>query len=167
MFGIIGVLTKRSRRLRDLSPSLPWAPNNWMGVSVENANYTFRFDDLRATGAAIKFLSLEPLLGPLTNLDLTGIDWVIVGGESGPGARPMDADWVRDIREQCVRVDAPFFFKQWGHIRNNPDRNDSTAKQSGRTAKGGRMLDGRIGDEMPHATATKIVTAGAAKANAS
>ena len=108
MFGIIGVLTKRSRCLRDLSPSLPWAPNIWMGVSVENANYTFRFDDLRATGAAIKFLSLEPLLGPLTNLDLTGIDWVIVGGESGPGARPMDAYWVRDIREQCVRVDVPF-----------------------------------------------------------
>ncbi|MBI2841793.1 MAG: phage Gp37/Gp68 family protein [Armatimonadetes bacterium] len=128
------VLTKRSVRLLDLDPILPWAPNIWMGVSVENGDYTFRIDHLRRTHAAIKFLSLEPLLGPLPNLDLTGIDWVIVGGESGPKARPMRARWVMDIRDQCLRADVPFFFKQWG----------GTNKK-----KAGRLLDGRTWDEMP------------------
>ncbi len=128
------VLTKRSRRLLELSPELPWAPNIWVGVSVENEDYLYRIDHLRETGAEIKFLSLEPLLGPLTGLDLTEIDWVIVGGESGPGARPMQPTWVTDIRSQCQRANVPFFFKQWG----------------GRSRKkNGRMLDGRTWDEMP------------------
>lgn len=108
------VLTKRSDRLRDLSPTIDWAANVWMGVSVEGADYRYRIDDLRRTGARLKFLSLEPLLGPLRRLSLDGIDWVIVGGESGPGARPMDPHWVLDIREQCVHAGVPFFFKQWG-----------------------------------------------------
>ncbi len=105
-----------------------------MGVSVENRKYTSRIDHLRQTGARVKFLSLEPLLGPLTNLDLAGIDWVIVGGESGPGARPMAPSWVKDIRDQCVEAGVPFFFKQWGGTRK---------KRTGRT------LDGRTWDEYP------------------
>ena len=128
------LLTKRSARLCELSPALPWQDNIWMGVSVEQEAYTPRIDDLRNTQAHTKFLSLEPLLGPLADLTLGGIDWVIVGGESGPGARPMEADWVRDIRDQCVRAAVPFFFKQWG----------GTNKK-----KAGRMLDGRTWDEMP------------------
>lgn len=128
------VLTKRSERLRELAPKLPWEAQIWMGVSVENEDYLYRIDDLRRTGAQIKFLSLEPLLGPLPKLNLRGIDWVIVGGESGPGARSMDADWVRQIRDRCLRANVPFFFKQWGgavKIRN------------------GRILDGRTWGEMP------------------
>lgn len=128
------VLTKRSERLAELSAVLPWADNIWMGVSVENEDYTYRIDDLRATGAQIKFLSLEPLLGPLSNLDLADIDWVIAGGESGPKARPLQASWVRDIRDQCVAQDTPFFFKQWGGVRKK---------------KHGRELDGKTWDEMP------------------
>ncbi len=128
------VLTKRSPRLRELSPVLSWAANIWMGVSVEDANHAFRIDDLRQTEAHIRFLSLEPLLGALPNLTLAGIHWVIVGGESGPGARPLHADWVRDIRDQCQRAGVPFFFKQWGGA--NKKRN-------------GRLLDGRTWDEMP------------------
>ncbi len=128
------VLTKRSERLLELSPRLPWKPNIWMGVSVENLGYTFRIDHLRKTGALTKFLSLEPLLGPLPGLDLQDIDWVIVGGESGPGARPMGPAWVRDIRDQCVRKAIPFFFKQWGGTRKS---------------KTGRELEGRTWDEMP------------------
>jgi protein gp37 len=128
------VLTKRSERLRELAPHLPWEPQVWMGVSVENADYLYRIDDLRQTGARIKFLSLEPLLGPLPKLNLRGIDWVIVGGESGPGARPMDADWVRQIRDQCLRANVSFFFKQWG----GPVK-----------SKTGRMLDGRTWDHTP------------------
>jgi protein gp37 len=128
------VLTKRAKRLHKLHPQLPWPPNVWMGVSVENATYTYRIDLLRQTGAAIKFLSLEPLLGPLPNLDLRGIDWVIVGGESGPGARPMAVEWVRDIRDQCLSAGVAFFFKQWG----------GTVK-----TRTGRLLDGRTWDEMP------------------
>ncbi|MFA7061363.1 MAG: phage Gp37/Gp68 family protein [Pedobacter sp.] len=111
------VLTKRSQRLADLSPELPWAENIWMGVSVENADYTYRIDHLRETGAQVKFLSMEPLLGPTPGLNLQGIDWVIVGGESGPGARPIKEEWVVDIKEQCVKTDTPFFFKQWGGVR--------------------------------------------------
>lgn len=128
------VLTKRSERLVQLAPDLEWTPNIWMGVSVENNDYTFRIDHLRKTGAQIKFLSLEPLLGPLQNLNLDGIDWVIVGGESGPGARPMDPLWVTDIRKQCRKSRVPFFFKQWG----------GTNKK-----KAGRELEGRTWDEMP------------------
>lgn len=128
------VLTKRSDRLANLSDELPWADNIWMGVSVENESYTYRIDHLRETGAAIKFLSLEPLLGPLDNLRLDGIDWVIVGGESGPRARPMDSEWVISIRDQCLEANVPFFFKQWGGIRKK---------------KFGRALEGKIWDQMP------------------
>jgi protein gp37 len=128
------VLTKRSERLASLSSQLKWATNIWMGVSVENDRYRFRIDDLRSTGAHVKFLSLEPLLGPLANLKLSDIDWVIVGGESGPGARPMDAAWVTDLRDQCRREHVPFFFKQWG---------GKNKKQTGRT------LEGRTWDQMP------------------
>ena len=108
------VLTKRSARLFELSQSLDWPANVWMGVSVENQQYTSRIDHLRLTGARIKFLSLEPLLGPLLTLNMTGIDWVIVGGESGPGARPIEERWVQDVRDQCLRDGVAFFFKQWG-----------------------------------------------------
>jgi protein gp37 len=128
------ILTKRSERLRELSPFLKWPEHVWMGVSVESANYVHRIDDLRHTGAAVKFLSLEPLLGPLSKLNLPGIDWVIVGGESGPGARPMDPRWVTDLRDQCLRADVPFFFKQWGGVQKK---------------RKGRKLDGRTWNEMP------------------
>lgn len=130
------VLTKRSQRLERISPQLNWSENVWMGVSVENSTYSFRIDHLRATQANIKFLSLEPLLGPLPNLNLDSIDWVIVGGESGPGSRPMQEDWVLDIRDQCNRADVPFFFKQWGGFNKK---------------KTGRVLAGRTWDEMPFA----------------
>lgn len=131
------ILTKRSDRICEVGPKLPWSSNIWMGVSVENQDYTFRIDHLRKTGAKIKFLSLEPLLGPLPDLNLKGIDWVIVGGESGPGARPMDRAWVVDIRNQCLDARVPFFFKQWGGINKK---------------KAGRMLEGRTWDEMPMAS---------------
>lgn len=107
------VLTKRSERLVELDSVLIWRPQIWMGVSIENEDYLFRADHLRKTNAHIKFLSVEPLLGPLHKLNLRGIDWVIVGGESGPGARPIDAEWVRELRDRCVRARVPFFFKQW------------------------------------------------------
>ena len=128
------LLTKRSGRLLQLDSSLAWAANIWMGVSVEAEGYQHRINDLRQTNAAVKFLSLEPLLGALPALDLTGIDWVIVGGESGPRARPMDEEWVIEIRDQCVDQGVPFFFKQWG----------GTNKK-----KAGRILQGRTWDEMP------------------
>jgi len=128
------VLTKRADRLAALRTELEWAPNIWMGVSVEGEKYRRRIDRLRETEAVLKFLSLEPLLGPLPRLDLRGIHWVIVGGESGPNARPMDPEWARDLREQCRRAKVPFFFKQWG------GRNKKEA---------GRVLDGRTWDEMP------------------
>ena len=128
------ILTKRSDCLLELSPQLPWSNNIWMGVSVENEEYSFRIDDLRNSNARIKFLSLEPLLGPLPRLRLNGIDWVIVGGESGPGARPMDQEWVIDIRNQCLQAEVPFFFKQWGGFNKK---------------KAGRKLEGRTWDEMP------------------
>lgn len=132
------VLTKRSLRLSRLSKELDWQPNIWMGVSVENSDYTFRIDHLRETGAHIKFLSLEPLLGPLPNLNLDSMDWVIVGGESGPGARPMRREWVLDVRDQCQKAGVPFFFKQWG----------GTNKK-----KTGRLLENRTWDDMPRAVA--------------
>jgi protein gp37 len=128
------VLTKRSGRLLKVNNQLDWPGNVWMGVSVENERYQHRIDDLRRTNAAVKFLSLEPLLGPLPKLNLSGIDWVIVGGESGPGARQMQEEWVTTIRDQCVRANVAFFFKQWGGV------------QKKRT---GRSLEGRTWDEMP------------------
>ena len=135
------VLTKRSHRLRDLAMELEWPENVWMGVSVENSRYRFRVDHLRTVPAILRFLSVEPLIGPLPSLDLAGIHWVIVGGESGPGARPMAESWVQDIRDQCRSADVPFFFKQWG----------------GRTPKaGGRTLDGRTYDDMPRVAAVRM-----------
>jgi protein gp37 len=128
------VLTKRSNRLIELDEQLIWPKNVWMGVSVENMDYTFRIDHLRQTHAKTKFLSLEPLLGPLQDLNLTRIDWVIVGGESGPKARPIQRSWVVDIRDQCQRAKVPFFFKQWGGVNKK---------------KTGRELDGRTWDELP------------------
>ncbi len=128
------LLTKRSERLLRLDGQLQWQPQIWMGVSVENMDYTYRIDHLRGTHAHTKFLSLEPLLGPLSDLDLTGIDWVIVGGESGPGSRPMQYRWVTDIRDQCRAARIPFFFKQWGGAQKR---------------RAGRELDGRTWDEMP------------------
>lgn len=128
------VLTKRAGRLARLAHGLDWAPNIWMGVSVESERYRGRIDQLRGTGARVRFLSLEPLLGPLPGLDLGGIDWVIVGGESGPRARPMSPEWVADLRDQCLRAGVPFFFKQWG----------GTNKK-----KAGRLLEGRTWDQMP------------------
>jgi protein gp37 len=128
------ILTKRSKRLLELSPKLNWASHIWMGVSVENQDYTFRIDDLRETDARIKFLSLEPLLGPLPALNLEDIDWVIVGGESGPKSRLMLKSWVIDIRNQCNQAGVPFFFKQWGGVNK---------KQAG------RLLEGRTWDQMP------------------
>jgi protein gp37 len=136
---VFQVLTKRSERLLEISPHLPWPRNIWMGVSVENQRWTTRIDDLRGTSAQVRFLSCEPLLGPL-ELDLTGIDWVIVGGESGPGARPMKPAWARDIREQCERSRTAFFFKQWG-------AHDEFGHRLGKK-KAGRLLDGRAWDEL-------------------
>ena len=128
------VLTKRPGRAASLSHSLDWTPNIWLGTSIESDAVLGRLPLLKESGALTKFLSLEPLLSPLPNLDLSGIGWVIVGGESGPGARPMHADWVREIRDACVEAAVPFFFKQWGGVFK---------KQTGRT------LDGRTWDEMP------------------
>ena len=128
------ILTKRAERLAELSSVLPWRGNIWMGVTVESADYKYRIDDLRYTGANIKFLSLEPLLSDIGKLNLDGIDWVIVGGESGPGARPIKIEWVRNIREQCIDRNVPFFFKQWGGINKK---------------KAGRLLDDVTWDEMP------------------
>jgi protein gp37 len=128
------VLTKRSRRLAELAPRLRWPPNVWQGVSVENSRYTSRVADLVKVPAAVRFVSVEPLLGPITDLSLNGIAWVIVGGESGPGHRPVRPEWVRAIRSQCETAGVAFFFKQWG----------------GRTPKsGGRLLDDQEWNEMP------------------
>jgi len=136
------VLTKRADRLRKLNRELPWPANVWQGVSVESERYLDRVDLLRRTNAAVKFLSLEPLLEALPNLDLRGIDWVIVGGESGPGARPIDKRWVISIRERCKRAGVPFFFKQWGGVQKS---------------KAGRTLEGRTWDEMPADPALVLV----------
>lgn len=132
------VLTKRSERLAEVSAKLPWPSNVWMGVSVENRDYTYRIRDLINTDAKTKFLSIEPLLSSLPRLRLKGINWVIVGGESGPRARPMNKDWVIQIRNQCLTAGVPFFFKQWG----------GTNKK-----KTGRSLEGQIWDEMPSVAA--------------
>jgi protein gp37 len=128
------ILTKRADRLLQLSPELNWAPHIWMGVSVETAEFTNRIDNLRQTDAAVKFISFEPLLGLINDVNLEGIDWAIVGGESGPFARPMDQSWVTALRDQCLRSEVPFFFKQWGGVRKKIN---------------GRELEGRTWDEMP------------------
>src|SRR5580658_8663214 len=133
------VLTKRAERLAALDAELVWAPNIWMGVSVESAAYAWRIDCLRQARACVRFLSLEPLLEPLEGLDLSGIHWVIVGGESGPGARPMKASWARSVRDQCLRAGVPFFFKQWGGVNKK---------------RAGRLLDGRTWGEMPRTSVT-------------
>lgn len=127
-------LTKRSHRMARMADRLSWPSNLWMGVSVEDADVIDRIDHLRSTPAEVRFLSCEPLIGPLLNLNLSGIDWVIVGGESGPNHRPMEGAWVEDIRDQCALHEVPFFFKQWG---------GRTPKQNGRT------LAGRTWDSMP------------------
>lgn len=132
------VLTKRAENLEAWAPSLPWPDNVWMGVSVENADYLYRIDHLRKTPAKIKFLSIEPLLGPLGRMNLKGIDWAIVGGESGPKARPMEEAWVIDIKHQCDRAGVPFFFKQWGGVNKK---------------KTGRKLLNKTWDAMPAAAA--------------
>ena len=128
------ILTKRSERLRELASGLQWPSNVWMGVSVEDDEVRHRLDDLRQVNAAVRFLSLEPLIGPLSDLDLQGIHWVIVGGESGPGARPMEPEWVLDLRDQCRAVTVPFFFKQWGGVVKK---------------RNGRQLEGKTWDQLP------------------
>jgi protein gp37 len=128
------VLTKRADRLNELSDNLCWTKNIWMGVTVEEQRYAHRIDLLRSSSSFIKFISVEPLIGPVTNLNLSGIDWVIVGGESGPGARPMEKQWVLDIKKQCERDKVSFFFKQWGGINKK---------------KAGRLLQGKTWDAMP------------------
>lgn len=128
------VLTKRSQRLALLSPKLPWPINVWMGVSVESAAYSFRIRDLVKVPASVRFISVEPLLGPIPHLLLRGVDWVIVGGESGPGCRLIRPNWVRQIRDRCLMRQIPFFFKQWGGVRKK-----ST----------GRILDERVWNQMP------------------
>jgi protein gp37 len=137
------ILTKRTDRLVELSPDLDWAPNIWMGVSVENGACTFRIDHLRKTSASTKFLSLEPLLGPLPDLKLENINWVIVGGESGPKARPIDPAWVISIRNQCQNAHVPFFFKQWGGVNKK---------------RTGRRLEGRTWDQLPNCLFTQVTS---------
>lgn len=128
------ILTKRAERLLELDKQIDWPDNVWLGVSVENSDYLYRADCLRKVGAKIKFLSLEPLLGPVPELKLHNIDWVVVGGESGPGARPMRREWVLEVRNQCIEKGIPFFFKQWGGVFKK---------------RSGRLLENRTWDEMP------------------
>jgi protein gp37 len=135
------ILTKRAARLAQIAPFLKWPDNIWMGVTVESSDYINRIDFLRTIPVALRFLSFEPLLGPLSNLDLSNIDWVIVGGESGPGARPMDKSWVLDIQRQCRKEHVPFFFKQWGGFNKK---------------RAGRLLNGRIYSEMPELMKSNI-----------
>jgi len=129
------VLTKRPQRMRKLFGTGTPSSNIWLGTSIETTRYAYRADHLRETPAAVRFLSIEPMLDPLQTLDLTNMDWVIVGGESGPNHRPMKANWVRDMRDRCVAAEIPFFFKQWGGL---------TAKS------GGSELDGEYWKQMPH-----------------
>jgi len=135
---VFQILTKRSERLRKLALQIDWPPNVWIGVSVENAAVLSRVDDLRVVPAAVRFLSCEPLIGSLAGIDLRNVHWVIVGGESGFGARPMKIEWVREIFRECRKQKVPFFFKQWGGVRK-----DLT----------GRLLGGRTYDEMPERVA--------------
>ena len=129
------ILTKRADRLKEMNTNLQWSENIWMGVSVENNDYVHRIEALKQTNAHVKFISFEPLLGPICDLRLDGIDWVIVGGESGNKARPIEADWVRPIRDYCLDKNIPFFFKQWGGKNKK---------------KNGKELDGKIYNEFPH-----------------
>ena len=131
---VFQVLTKRPTRVLELDSTLHWTQNIWLGTSIESMRWIDRLDFLKETSAHVKFLSLEPLLGPLPSLQLDGIDWVIVGGESGPGARAMRGSWVRQIRDLCVKSDVPFFFKQWGGVFKK---------------RTGRLLDDRTWDQMP------------------
>jgi protein gp37 len=135
------ILTKRSKRLETVANDLPWPANLWIGVSIETNRYSFRAGHLRAVPAAVRFLSVEPMLGPVPSLDLAGVDWVIAGGESGQSARPVQFEWLAELRDRCVKAKVPFFFKQWG----------------GRTPKaGGRLLDGRTWDELPSKAAMSV-----------
>ncbi len=136
------VLTKRADRLEEIGGELPWSPNIWQGVSVEDERVVARIESLQKVPSIVRFLSLEPLIGPLDNLDLAGIHWVIVGGESGPGARPMKKEWVLQIRNQCRKQAVPFFFKQWGGVRKHET---------------GRLLEGRTWDQFPGAGASRSV----------
>jgi protein gp37 len=138
---VFQVLTKRSRRLAELAPRLPWASNVWQGVSVEDARYIARVADLVKVPAAVRFLSVEPLLGPIPQLPLEGIAWVIVRGESGPGHRPIRPEWVRSIRDRCAGARVAFFFKQWGGAR---------------PTTGGRILDGQEWNEMPEPSRSSV-----------
>ena len=128
------ILTKRSQRLCELAPLLKWSENIWIGVTIENNDYSFRAEDLKCRQFSVRFLSLEPLLGPVADLDLDGIDWVIVGGESGPGARPMKKEWVIEVKKLCEKKGVPFFFKQWGGVNKK---------------KTGRLLNGQTWDNYP------------------
>ena len=128
------VLTKRPERMLELSPLLKWTQNIWAGVTVESADYVERLNTLREVPAELRFVSFEPLLGPIPDVDLKGIDWVIVGGESGPGARPMKPEWANTLKDSCISANVPFFFKQWGGVQKK---------------KAGRELEGRTWDQMP------------------
>jgi len=132
---VFQILTKRSKRMLELSSKITWPNNVWMGVTVESQKYTDRILDLRKIPSIIKFLSIEPMLSPISQLDLNNINWVVVGGESGPGCRPIETEWVRSIKEQCNNASVPFFFKQWGGVKKHVT---------------GRLLDGRTWDEMPN-----------------
>ncbi|WP_295770146.1 phage Gp37/Gp68 family protein [uncultured Mucilaginibacter sp.] len=147
---IYQVLTKRSDRLFEIADQLNWTPNIWMGVSVENEKYSFRINDLSQIKAKTKFLSIEPLIGPVNNLQLNNIDWVIVGGESGHGARPIKYEWIESIRKECLIHGVPFFFKQWGKPKYNNNPLDPTIdKEHPQHAKGGCELNGQIYRELP------------------
>ncbi len=144
------ILTKRAERLEELAPKLHWSENIWIGVSVESQDYTFRIAHLRRVKQArIRFLSIEPLIGRISRLDLSGIDWVIVGGESGPGAREMKEEWVKEIRDKCLENNIPFFFKQWGGVRKK---------------RTGRLLENREWNEMPSFSSATYKTMNCAKA---
>lgn len=149
------ILTKRHQRLAQIASELPWPTNVWMGVSVEDQQATLRIPCLVSTPAQLKFLSIEPLIGPITRLPLTGIDWVIVGGESGPGARPLNKVWVENIHDRCIKKKVSFFFKQWGKREFNANAHDPTiAKTHPHHAKGGCQLNGQIYREIPQPLAS-------------
>jgi protein gp37 len=134
---VFQILTKRSERLAELGHKLHWSSNIWIGVSVENQQYTYRIADLRGVPASVRFLSLEPLIGPINILSLRGIHWVIAGGESGPRSRSVKPEWIREIRDRCIHDQVPFFFKQWGGVRKS---------------RTGRILDGKTWDQFPAPT---------------
>jgi protein gp37 len=141
---VFQILTKRHERLAELAPRLPWPKNVWMGVSIENRRWTRRADALRQVPAAVRFISAEPLLGSLAGIDLSTIDWLIAGGESGPRYRPVQLDWLRELRDLCREQRVPFFFKQWGGIRSKA---------------GGRVLDGRLYSQWPRRIPRELRTA--------